>query len=101
MEHLINKLIDMGMGHLMDKSRDELTGSDETYQSDTKAESDLEQRYLDLDLTENQRMITNDYIACMRTANGRYSDLSYMAGIKDTVTLFIYLGLLKDIEALN
>lgn len=78
-----------------------ILSSDETYQSDTKAESELEQRYLNLDLTENQRMIINDYIACMRTANGRYSDLSYMADIKDTVTLFIYLGLLKNIEAVN
>lgn len=101
MEQLINKLIDMGMGQLMDQSRDELTTSDETYQSDTNAEGDLEQRYMNLDLTENQRMIINDYIACMKTANGRYSDISYMAGIKDTVTMFIYLGLLKDIQTVN
>lgn len=96
MEQLINKLIDMGMGQLMDKSRDELIASDETYQSDTDAEGDLEQRYMKLDLTENQRMIINDYIACIKTANGRCCDVSYMAGIKDTVTMFTYLGLLKN-----
>lgn len=48
MEQLINKLIDMGMGQLMDKSRDELIASDETYQSDTNAEGDLKQRYMKL-----------------------------------------------------
>ncbi len=41
----------------------------------------------------------NDYIACASTVNHRYADISYMCGIKDTVSMFVSLGLIKGVEA--
>lgn len=52
-----------------------------------------------LDLPDKKRILINDYIACVKTCDNRYSDISYMAGIKDAVRMFVYLGLLKDYDS--
>lgn len=99
MDDLIEKLIDMGMGRLMDESRDEMAMADETYKADREAEDELEKRYEDLDLTREQQIIINDYIACTSTVNHRYADIAYMCGIKNTVEMLVSLGLIKGMEA--
>lgn len=58
---------------------------DEIYLSDRKDENELEQRYESLDLTREQRIIINDYIACASTVNHRFADISYMCGVKHAV----------------
>ncbi len=98
MNKLIEELINKGMGQLMDESRDELAQADKIYQNDRKDEGKLEQRYENLDLSREQRMLINDYIACISTVNHRYADISYMAGIKDTVSMFVSLGLIKGVK---
>lgn len=35
------------------------------------------------------------YIACVKTVDNRYSDISYLTGIQDTIKFLIGLGLLK------
>ena len=99
MEKLISKLLDMGMGQFMDHNRQDLIMADEVYLKDMKDEGELEQRYMNLVLPDKERILINDYIACVKTCDNRYSDISYMAGIKDAVRMFIYLGLLKDYDA--
>lgn len=96
MEKLFEKLLDMGMEQFSDGTREELVLSDADYLKDIEDEKMLERRYEELDLSKNLRMFLNDYISCMRTADGRYSDISYAAGIKDTIRMFVYLDLLKD-----
>ena len=68
MERILKKMMDMGMGQFMDKSRQELCMSDIIYQGDHEDERELEQRYIELDLTRRQRLLVNDYVACMETA---------------------------------
>lgn len=101
MNELIEKLISMGMGRLMDESRDEMAMADKTYKADREAENELEQRYESLDLTREQRIIINDYIACTSTVNHRYSDIAYMCGIKNTVEILVSLGLIKGMGEKN
>lgn len=98
MNKLIEDLITKGMGRLMDESRDEMAQTDEIYKADRQAENELEKCYESLELTREQRIIINDYIACVSTVNHRYSDIAYMAGIKNTVELLVSLGLIKEIE---
>ena len=95
MNKLIQDLIEKGMGNFMDRSRDALAWKDEIYLNDIKDENELGQRYENLDLTKGQRQVINDYVACASTANHRYADISYMCGIKDTVSLLVSLGLIK------
>ena len=99
MNKLIQDLIEKGMGNFMDRSRDALVWADEIYLNDIKDENELGQLYENLDLTKGQRKVINDYVACASTANHRYADISYMCGIKDTVSLLVSLGLIKGVEA--
>ncbi|MCI8730874.1 MAG: hypothetical protein HFH57_06980 [Lachnospiraceae bacterium] len=96
MENIMDKLINMGIRDFIDESREKLTLEDEVYLMDKRDEDALGQRYLGLDLPRKQRVLIDDYIACVKTAGIRYSDISYIAGIKDTVKMFVQLGLLKN-----
>ena len=99
MNKLIEDLIKKGMGNFMDRSRDALAWADETYLNDRRDEHELERQYENLDLTKEQRKLINDYIACTLSSNQRYADISYMCGIKDTVSMLVSLGLIKGVEA--
>lgn len=96
MEELFEKMMGMGMEHFAAGTREELVLSDADYLKDIEDEKMLERRYEEMNIPQNQRMFLNDYISCMRTADSRYSDISYAAGIKDTIRMFIYLDLLKE-----
>ena len=99
MNKLIEDLIKKGMGNFMDRSRDALAWADETYLNDRRDEKELERRYGNLDLTKEQKKVMNDYVACTLSSNQRYADISYMCGIKDTVSILVSLGLIKCVEA--
>lgn len=62
MDKIIEQLLNEGLEQLKDKTRKELALSDEIYKRDSEDERELRQRYIDLDLSKNQRMIVNDYI---------------------------------------
>lgn len=98
MNRMIEDLIEKGMGNFMDVSRDEMAMADEIYKADREAENELEQRYECLGLSREQRIVVNDYIACISTVNHRYADIAYMCGIKNTVEMLVSLGLIKGIE---
>lgn len=99
MEELYEKLMGMGMEQFVENTRQELIQSDETILKDIEDEESLEQRYESLDLEKEQRMLINDYISCMKSADSRHSDISYIAGIKDTVRMLAFMGMLKGDKA--
>ncbi len=99
MNKLIEELIDKGLGRLMETSRDLLAQTDEIYLNECKDADWLERQYEKLDLTREQKNLINDYMACNSTASHRYADISYICGIKDTVSMLASLGLLKGVEA--
>lgn len=98
MDKLINKLIYEKLGDTMDKSRDALLLEDDTYIHDEKDKEALEARYDKMNLKEPDRIVINDYIACINTMNSRVADISYIAGVSDTVKILNSLGLLKEYE---
>ena len=95
MEELINRFIRRGVDGFMDESRQGMALEDDVCQKDREDEERLEQQYMELDIPRAQRFLINDYIACVKTAGARSSEISYMAGIKDAVEMFARLGLLK------
>ena len=98
MDKLLEILYKRGVGDLIDISRSKLMQKDTTYQHDLKDLLELEKRYEQLDLSFDQRIMIGDYLACMQTVQTRASDLSYMAGMKDAITLFHALDLLREPE---
>lgn len=99
MENLIKKICDTGMSKLMEHSRETLLEKNQTYLNDKKDLVEMEKRYMALDLSKSQRLLINDYIAIMQSSDSIYADVSYFAGVKDTITLLSYFGLINnDIE---
>ena len=101
MEDIIKQIIEAGMGTVMDKRVDPLVLADTIYQQDCKDLRELEDRYDMLEITEEQRRIIDDYVACIMSTNCRVCDISYMAGIRDTVLLLNQMGLLKGTEVVK
>lgn len=95
---LINDLLKKGLGNFIDKSRDSLIWDDEEYQKCSREEDESEEKYLELGLTKEQMKIINSYVSDVRTTNHRYSDLSYLAAVKDTVGMLVSLGMIKGVE---
>lgn len=96
MDNLLDKLLEMRLSQGVSKSRDEMIKADDTYNRDFKDMEELEARYEELELPEEVRRVINDYIACKDTVSERAEDISYIAGIKDTVLFLNILGLLKS-----
>ena len=84
----------MNIGRYVNKRN--ICGEDETYQQDEKDLDELTVRFMELDLPEHDRMIINDYIACLQTVDCRYADISYMAGIEDAITFLKKMDLIKN-----
>lgn len=57
----------------------------------------LESRYEDLKLSHSVKRIIDDYIACLQTRDERYADLSYAAGVRDTIKLLQGMGMLMAV----
>lgn len=95
MDKFMNKLIKRHLGAYMDRSRDKLALSDKLYKRDLEDSEELEERYNALELGKKERMLINDYIACLMTRETRMADISYMAGVRDAIKFLNGLGLLK------
>ena len=98
MDKLLEILYKRGVGDLIDISRNKLMLKDTVYQNDLKDLLELEERYEQLDLSRDHRIMINDYLACMQTVQARACDLSYMAGLKDAISLFHSLDLINEPE---
>ena len=98
MDKLVDWLLKEEIEGMTEKSRDRLCLSDEIYNHDRADEEELEKRYNALVLYKNERMLINDYMACRRTVDNRCAELSYLAGVRDTVKALYSRGLLKEAE---
>ena len=82
MEELVKKL-----EQIMHESRVSLILQDNIYQQDIEDEKKLEKRFEALNLEPAERMLIDDYIACIRTAGDRFAELSYVAGVQGTARI--------------
>ena len=96
MEELVEKIIDSGIGGVIDKRTDALLLNDIEYQRDCKDLDELEEKYMKLRLDKATKMIIDDYIACLDSATCRANDIYYMAGMRDAILFFNKAGLIKE-----
>lgn len=80
----------------IDQVKQQLSQTDEILQSDHKDADLLEDRVMALDIAQKDKLLIQDYTACLASVWSRTADLSYMAGMKDTITLLQHLHLLKE-----
>lgn len=98
MNKLINDLLKKGLGNFIDRSRDALIWDDEIYQKCISEEDETEEKYLDMGLTKGQKKIIKQYVSDIRATEHRYADLSYLAGVKDTVGMLVSLDMIKGVD---
>lgn len=99
MDKFVKKLVKNHLGTFMDKSIDALALADEDYKNDLADSEELEKRYESLNLEDKDRIIINDYIACLMTREHKMRDIAYLAGVADSIKLFNELGAIKDLGA--
>lgn len=87
MKKTAEQWIKKGITQYMEQSIREMAQKDQVYQNDKKDERELEKRYEELALSREHRMFMNDYLACIRTMDHRYAEISYMAGIQDALEM--------------
>ena len=94
----INDLLKKGLGNFIDKSRDALIWDDEIYQRCSREEDEAEEKCLNMGLTKGQKKIIKQYVSDIRATEHRYADLSYLAGVKDTLGVIVSLGIIRGME---
>ena len=90
----IQELIEIGMGSGIDISIDKIVMEDEIYTKDIEDADEILDKLTDT-LSEKQKNLLNDYIACMKSANERICNLSYLAGAKNTIDFLTETNFLK------
>ncbi|EOS21356.1 hypothetical protein C806_04339 [Lachnospiraceae bacterium 3-1] len=98
MDKLIDDLLKKGLGNFIDRSRDALIWDDEIYQKCSREEDVAEEKCLNMNLTKGQKKIIMNYVSDVRATDHRYADLSYLAGVKDTVGMLVSLEMIKGVE---
>lgn len=99
MDKFVKKLVKNHLGAFMDKSVDALALADADYKNDLADSEELEKRYESLNLEDKDRIVINDYIACLMTREHKMRDIAYLAGVADSIKLFNELGAIKDLGA--
>ena len=97
MDRLIDDLLKKGLGNFIDRSRDALIWDDEIYQKCSREEDKAEEKCLDMGLTKRQEKTMKQYVSDIRATDHRYADLSYLAGVKDTVGMLVSLDMIKGV----
>lgn len=92
---MISRISSLGLGKMIEMSRQELISKDEQFQQLENEMSEFEFLYSHLDLEGEQGKIIKSYVESLNRVRGAYGDISYAAGIKDAVQLLNSLGLLK------
>ena len=95
MKKYINELIEIGMGSVIDMSADKVIMEDDVYRKDIKDAEEIHARLYD-SMTQEQRDIFEDYIACVMSANERASNLTYLVGARNTIQFLSEVNALKD-----
>lgn len=95
MRKYINELIEIGMGSVIDMSADRVIMEDETYRKDIKDSEEIYDRLYD-SMTQEQREIFEDYIACIMSANERACNLTYLVGARNTIQFLSEVNAIKN-----
>lgn len=95
MQKYINDLIEIGLGSVIDMSIDKVIMEDEVYRIDNQNASEIQNKFID-SLTEEQKTIFEDYIACVMSANERACNLSYLVGARNTIQFLSEINAIKS-----
>lgn len=79
---------------ISDKTREELLKQDDEYCRLEANRDEMEMMYMELDKYKEAMALVKDYISIVQETDMRFADVSYMAAVKDTISLMSSLGFL-------
>lgn len=85
------ELFKVAVETLREKTITPLLEADATYQEDSENEGIAEMRYLQLDLTEEQRKVCNRLLECRDKQDIEYATHAYIAGLYDAFQIMAVL----------
>lgn len=91
MKNIFDQLIDAGLGQLIATRTGELLMKDPYYSKALDHLEHLEDAYLALKLTDEQFNIIDAYISTLKDYENKCNNMTYLAGIKDAISLIQYL----------
>lgn len=83
------------LSEFAESRRRDLLEKDPAYWQDRKDLRQLEEKYMALDLSDEQRRLIEDYIGCFNSMNQQISNSAYLAGIRDSFRLMKHFDLIK------
>lgn len=90
-----NEIYECIIRNIIDSSRDKLMKKDDEYMRLEAMRSDLEDKYLEDEKYKDAMKLLEHYIDIVIEVDMRFADVSYMAAVKDTISLMSRLGLIK------
>ena len=91
MEELIREIMDSG---LLRYEIEVQLRKDAVYTKDVRDAEQLH-AYIEKNISEEQRMVLDDYEAVVRSANARAQELSYVLGVRNTIAYLQQTNALK------
>ena len=85
------KILTLALENLKENSVYQLLQSDMDFQKESQDESSAEESYIQLDLTEKQRLVCDQLLDCRDSQNIDYSNCSYVAGLYDAFRIMAVL----------
>ena len=89
-----NEIFERVISAMSDKTREELLKQDDEYCRLEAKRVEMEMVYLELDEYKEAMGLVKDYISIVQETDMRFADVSYMAAVKDTISLMSSLGFL-------
>lgn len=91
-----NEIYERIIKNMIDDTREEMLRKDEEYLCLEEKRSKLEDNFLNEKKHKAAMGLVKEYIDIMQETDMRFADISYMAGVKDTITLMASLGFFND-----
>ena len=92
-----NEIFERIISTMSDKTREDMLKNDNEYCRLEKNRVQLENLYHHMDQYAEAINLVKDYISIVQETDMRFADVSYMAGIKDTISLLVSLGMIRKV----
>lgn len=95
MDSFVEEVLRDGLANKVDELVDVIARKDKAYQEKDELAEKLEEKYLKLNLSEEDRQSVDDFVDCRSWLSDKLNDFYYVAGVQATVKVLRGLDLLK------
>lgn len=87
-----NDIYERIISTMIDSTRERVAFCDEEYLRLEEKRAELEELYQEIEIYSSALNLLNSYISLVQKTDMRFADISYMSGVKDTISLMSKFG---------